>query len=227
MNTKIGKRLKMLVDARYGGKVKNFTEAVNLPYTTINEYVIGKKDNPKIDLLLQIAKQVDDLNVLWLFFGYGKMFGPANYEEPLNYRKAIDHLAEPAPTYGQKVPFRNSTIDTLHFADVKLNLANYRNYILPEMAKADVLERVNCDDMLPDIRPGDVVGLRIKRKNEDWHYGKTYVLETANGNLIKKVMPESADAIRLVSTNSAYPAIVINKSEIIGAGMVTELLGPR
>jgi phage repressor protein C with HTH and peptisase S24 domain len=82
---------------------------------------------------------------------------------------------------------------------------------------ADFAITVAGDSMAPEFPSG--AQILIKRINErafiDW--GKTYVLDTCNGTVIKKVFPAGdTGKVKCVSINPDYPPFEIDLADIYG-----------
>lgn len=84
---------------------------------------------------------------------------------------------------------------------------------------------VNGDSMRPEYPSGAVIF--ISKVNEkafiDW--GKTYVLDTVNGTVIKKLMPaDTEDRVRCVSNNTDFPPYDIEWQYVIAVYRVLACL---
>lgn len=91
--------------------------------------------------------------------------------------------------------------------------------IISPIGKVDFAITVSGDSMAPEFPSGSQV--LIKKINErafiDW--GRTYVLDTCNGTVIKKLMPsDSGDSalVKCVSINPAYPPFEVNLHDVYG-----------
>lgn len=91
--------------------------------------------------------------------------------------------------------------------------------IISPIGKVDFAITVSGDSMAPEYPSGSQV--LIKKINErafiDW--GRTYVLDTCNGTVIKKLMPsDSGDSalVKCVSINPAYPPFEVNLHDVYG-----------
>lgn len=91
--------------------------------------------------------------------------------------------------------------------------------IISPIGKVDFAITVSGDSMAPEYPSGSQV--LIKKINErafiDW--GRTYVLDTCNGTIIKKLMPsDSGDSalVKCVSINPTYPPFEVNLHDVYG-----------
>ncbi|HIZ15061.1 MAG TPA: helix-turn-helix domain-containing protein [Candidatus Tidjanibacter faecipullorum] len=107
---------------------------------------------------------------------------------------------------------------TLHDFVLAVNERNCEKIISP-IGKVDFAITVSGDSMAPEFPSGSQV--LIKKINErafiDW--GRTYVLDTCNGTVIKKLMPsDSGDSalVKCVSINPAYPPFEVNLHDVYG-----------
>lgn len=82
---------------------------------------------------------------------------------------------------------------------------------------------IRGDSMEPEYRSGDEVACRRIDSTSFIQWGKTHVLDTAQGIVMKRVY-EDGDKIRCVSYNNAYPDFSIAKSEIYSMNLVVGLL---
>lgn len=82
---------------------------------------------------------------------------------------------------------------------------------------ADFAIDVTGDSMSPDYPSGCRVYLSTDTSRRPIRYGEVYVLDTAEGILLKRVFEASTpDHLRLVSINAEYPPYNFPKSEIRG-----------
>lgn len=107
---------------------------------------------------------------------------------------------------------------TLNDFVLAVNERNCEKIISP-IGKVDFAITVSGDSMAPEFPSGSQV--LIKKINErafiDW--GRTYVLDTCNGTVIKKLMPsDSGDSavVKCVSINPAYPPFEVNLHDVYG-----------
>ena len=95
-------------------------------------------------------------------------------------------------------------------------------YVIPMFRGADFLISVRGSSMIPKYNSGDVVACK-KLSLDDifFQWNKVYVLDTAQGALVKRIQKGSdKDHILIVSDNSAYSEFELHKSQIYSVAMV-------
>lgn len=88
---------------------------------------------------------------------------------------------------------------------------------------ADCAIRVEGDSMRPRYNNGDILAIRILDSPSFFQWGKVYVLNTAQGCVIKKLFPDPDDEDKIIchSENCEnYPDYKIPKDEVLGIAIV-------
>lgn len=80
---------------------------------------------------------------------------------------------------------------------------------------------VKGNSMEPKYEGGDEIAIRRVSSTIEW--GKTYVLDTRDGAVIKRLY-DAGDQFRCVSYNSEYPDFYVDKSEVFGVYKVVGLI---
>lgn len=143
------------------------------------------------------------------------------------YELYSDCLAPQRSVSNEEIPNNNSSMlvpllplsaqgGTLNDFVVSAKECDCEKIVSPIKA-ADYAISVAGDSMSPEYPSGSQV--LIKKINErafiDW--GKTYVLDTENGTIIKKLMPaKEKDRVLCVSINPAYPSFEVAFQHIFG-----------
>lgn len=74
--------------------------------------------------------------------------------------------------------------------------------------------------MMPEYKSGDIVACQDVTKATFLQWGRTFLLNTSQGVIIKKLY-DDGDCVKCVSVNDKeYPAFKIPKSEIYSIGLV-------
>ena len=90
-------------------------------------------------------------------------------------------------------------------------------YSVPEVPNADFLIKVAGDSMMPKYYEGDLVACRFITELLFFQWGKTYVLDTSQGVMVKNIYEDkdNPNNVLLVSENAEkYPPFAIPRSDI-------------
>lgn len=99
-------------------------------------------------------------------------------------------------------------------------------YVIPDFKGADFLVRVKGDSMQPTYYSGDLVACqRVPLDDLFFQWNKTYVLDTVQGPLIKRVKRGSDDNhVLIVSDNTDYEPFELSKDQFHGVALVRGLV---
>lgn len=101
-------------------------------------------------------------------------------------------------------------------------------YDVPEFAqaKADFLIRVSGSSMYPKYSSGDMLACRKIDEITFIQWGKVYVIDSRQGQMVKRLMPAEGDDDNLmcVSDNDKYPPFKLSKSEIRSLSIVVGVI---
>ena len=99
-------------------------------------------------------------------------------------------------------------------------------YLIPDFKGADFLIRVKGDSMQPTYYSGDLVACqRVPLDDLFFQWNKTYVLDTVQGPLIKRVKQGSDDNhVLIVSDNTDYEPFELSKDQFHGVALVRGLV---
>lgn len=171
-------------------------------YVTNIVTTIGKESRKVIEATYP------ELNMEWLLFGNGEMI--KSEDEGKSKEKVSGSLNSilvipVAAQAGRLSDFADSVSES--DCEKMLSPINGADFAIP----------VSGDSMSPEYPSGTKV--IVKKINHeafiDW--GRTYVLDTCNGIVIKNVYPgQSADTVKCVSINPNFPSFEIEVSNIYG-----------
>ena len=161
---------------------------------------------------LRIKEVYPELNMDWLLRGEGEMinkFADDTVEE--NTDKSNKVIEETVPL----LPISAQAGRLCDFTQGVTEVECER--IISPISNAELALTITGDSLSPEYTSGTKV--LVKKINDkafiDW--GRTYVLDTCNGVVIKNVYPSEKDnAIRCVSVNPNYPPFDIEKNDIYG-----------
>ena len=83
---------------------------------------------------------------------------------------------------------------------------------------------VHGDSMMPKYESGDELAITPVRDRRSILWGHTYVLDTRDGTILKRLYDHDADTVRCVSYNPEYPDSYVDKSSIISIWRIVALL---
>lgn len=95
--------------------------------------------------------------------------------------------------------------------------------IIPTFPKYDFTIVARGDSMLPDLLSGDELACRFIRESSFIQWGRTHVLDTAQGIVVKRIF-EKKEAILCRSNNVDYPDFIIPKEDIFHIAIVVGLI---
>lgn len=189
-----------------------FIESLNMPVSRFekkcglsNGYVKNFKGGLGIGKLEGILNAFPELNREWLLNGNGQMLA----ERERQFRDAKKNVLPliPHPAIG------GYTEDnwTALLNDCPL-------YAIPDIkTPADFLIKVGGDSMNPKYQEGDLLACKMIQELLFFQWGKTYVLDTSQGVMVKNVYEDAdnKENILLVSENKdKYPPFAIPRSDI-------------
>lgn len=167
-------------------------------------YVNNIRQSIQPDKLQRIAQKYPQLNPGWLMTGEGNML-----QRSRNPKESEGLIYVPLLPIAAQGGSLNEFIVSVKDTDCEKVVSPIRG--------ADFAITVAGDSMAPEYPSG--AQILIKRINErafiDW--GKTYVLDTCNGTVIKKVFPAGDQSkIKCVSISPDYPPFEIDMEDVYG-----------
>ncbi|WP_333843585.1 S24 family peptidase [Alistipes dispar] len=168
-------------------------------------------------ILLKILDNCLDINPLWLLTGKGDMLNtppqpaPAHEETPIAYKSK------------EGIPL--IPIDAMAGALTENSQAvmeyECEHYVIPMFKGAEFLIPVKGDSMQPKYYSGDIVACKRLPLNTFFQWNRTYVIDSEQGVLIKRVKKgEDDNHIILVSDNPEYDPFTLEKSGIYSLALV-------
>ena len=100
--------------------------------------------------------------------------------------------------------------------------------VIPALGVYDFTIDVKGDSMQPEFYSGDVVACKLVRDLTELKTGKIYVLDTAQGVVMKKLEenPKDHTAFICVSLNPLYEPFVLSKEELFSVSRVVGVIKP-
>lgn len=94
--------------------------------------------------------------------------------------------------------------------------------IIPEFkGKVDFYIKVYGNSMYPKYNSGDIVACKLLKQIDFIQWNKSYVLDTTQGALVKRLMKSSVDSeVFCVSDNKDYPEFTIKLTDIRAIALI-------
>ena len=189
-------------------KKRAFEEAVGLS----NGYLNQLRNSPGVDKISAILETYPEINKVWLLTGEGEMLktSPGGVPAMPPPGDEAAHVVPLLPLSAQGGPL-NDFVLSVREADCEK--------VVSPIPGADLAITVSGDSMAPEYPNGS--RLLIKRINEkafiEW--GKTYVLDTCNGSVIKRIVPSAKEGFvkcLSINTDPIYAPFEVSLSDIYG-----------
>lgn len=203
--------IKDILDER-GITIKNFCSEIGMSESGLKRII--KHNSTRIQTVESIAKA---LNIpIGILFGENTL----NNSQSDNSKKRKDKLPH--------IPFGAQAGSLSGFsAGVSGNECEYLDSI-PSLGAYDFTIDVKGDSMCPEYESGDIVACRMIREITDVKYGKVYVLDTAQGVVMKQLFEssENQDDFLCVSLNTLYEPYLLPKEELYCLSRVVGVIKP-
>lgn len=197
----IKERIKQFADSK-GIPIYKFESTAGLS----NGYVNGIRKGIGSEKLSDILRAFPELNRNWLLFGEGEMLRTgAPAEASVSEDPPPPQLIPAPPGKGLPlIPLPAMAGFLKGAADIDPNEIEW--YFVPAFRDCQFLIRVKGESMSPRYLSGDIVACReVQDTGTFFQWGKTYVLDTDQGVVIKRVRPsEKENHILCVSDNPEY-----------------------
>lgn len=228
----------------FQGNKRAFAKAVGISPTVVENIVGTRKGKPSYDVLEKVCSNAN-ISAEWLLFGKEKdkmsdMFNirkdltlssasDDNYKDDKNtittvFTKEKEHTLLQVPSNNNEgIPLIPLSAMAGGFTgDTSVMEYECERYVIPAFKGADFLIQVKGDSMQPTYYSGDLVACeRVPLNDLFFQWNKTYVLDTKQGPLIKRIMPGSdSEHILIVSDNNNYPPFELSKDQFYGVALV-------
>lgn len=177
-------------------------------------YLKNFKGNLGADKLEGILNAFPQINKDWLLTGNGQML--AETEE--RFRKSKG-MVLPLLTVKAMAGYNEDNWTTL--------VGQCPLYSIPDIDhNADFLISVTGDSMIPRYEAGDLLACKLIQEILFFQWGKTYVVDTSQGVMVKKLFEDrnNPDNLLLVSDNTNYPPFSIPRSDIRKLALVVGVI---
>lgn len=227
MTTSIHDRIRYLVEKYAGGKNTVFAKSIGVTEANIRSYINGVQ--PKADTLEKIVTSYD-VNAKWLLSGEGNIsttYSQSKREKSMHNEIPIvgamhEESTEPIETR-PRIPF-DAAAGSLSIISESVSAEQCEFLpLIPTFPRYDFTIIARGDSMLPDVVSGDELACALVKEKRFIQWGRTHVLDTAQGIIVKRIFNKDND-ILCKSRNSDYPDFVIPKDEIYRIALVVGLI---
>lgn len=221
----INTRIQSIIDQRYNANKSAFASAIGVGATVIQNIVGARQGKPSYDVIEKICANAN-ISPEWLLTGNGDMLKSTAKHEPTSapQRPAVTIYPAEHVDDGQQgiplIPF--SAMAGALRGEIQVCEYECEHYIVPEFKTANFLITINGDSMLPTYKSGDIVACqREAMTSVFFQWNRPYVLDTAQGAILKRIRPGSdKEHILIVSDNPAYIPFELPLSEIYSVALV-------
>lgn len=167
-------------------------------------------------IVAKILVTYKDLSINWLLTGEGNMLrtDEKTDETPIAHRTEVPNEGIPLLPVDAMAGAFTGEQQVLEY--------ECERYVVPAFKGADFLIPVKGVSMHPRFSSGDIVACkRLSMDNIFFQWNKVYVIDTAQGPLIKRLKPGSdKDHVLVVSDNTAYDPFELAISSIYHLALV-------
>ena len=181
-----------------------------------NGYVNAISNSIGLDKINTILENYPNLNIEWLLVGKGSMYK----NDKLPVASATKNVGDGIPL----IPL--SAMAGVLTSDQTILEYECERYVVPAFKGADFLIPVKGTSMQPTYQSGDIVACkRVSMSGLFFQWNKPYILDTAQGPLIKRIKPGSdKEHVLIVSDNKEYNPFELPCSEIHSVALVIGLI---
>lgn len=175
-----------------------------------------------------IFSKCEGVSAKWLLTGEGELIAK-NHQTKIeeNAREDEKNVAHPAQTPKEGIPLIPfSAMAGALTGEQSVLEYECERYVVPAFSGADFLMPVKGNSMMPTYISGDIVACqRVPMSGLFFQWNKPYVLDTAQGAIIKRIKPGSdKQHVLIVSDNPDYDPFEITYSEIYAVALVIGII---
>lgn len=203
----INDRVRQIIEVLFNGNKSAFANKVGITPSVVDNIVGKRQGKPSFDVIEKISA-LAEVSIDWLIMGKGEMYK--------------EHSLIPTND-GMGIPLITVEAMAGFFAGSQtVMLSECERFLVPSFRNADFLIPVRGDSMQPHYFSGDLVACKMLSLTDIFfQWGKTYVIDTEQGALIKKIEQGSTpETILLVSENPNYKPFEIPRDSIYHIAIV-------
>ena len=178
----------------------------------------NKDSLPGSAMLVKILTKYPELSADWLLTGEGEMVKKKQSPSAVMKHTTSPNQGIPLIPFSAMAGALTGELPALEY--------ECERYVVPAFKGADFLMSVKGNSMVPTYLSGDIVACqRVPMTDIFFQWNKPYVLDTAQGALIKRLKPGSDNKhVQIVSDNREYDPFELSYEEINAVAMVIGLI---
>lgn len=231
----INDRVQTIIDALYSGNKSAFAKSINVNPTVIENVVGTRKGKPSYDVIFKICANAN-ISEEWLISEKGEMLktNRISRHNSVDEVPLVEYKSNDIPQVNQipelqNIPTRpriplDAAAGSLSVALQSIAESDcVRMPVIPTLPSYDFTIVARGDSMTPEILSGDELACRFINENGFIQWGRTHVLDTAQGVVVKRIF-DANDTILCRSSNPNYPDFPVPKDDIYHLALVVGLV---
>lgn len=207
------KRLGKIIKDGFGMSPIEFAKAYNDKKAVKTYNILSERNGISDKMLVSILTAYPQINKVWLLTGHGEML---NSQPPVRTTVTKSNPTQEAdlipllPLYAQGGAL-NDFVTTVKASDCER--------IISPIKDADFAITISGDSMAPEYPSGSKILIKKINESAFIEWGKTYVLDTCNGTVIKQLRKgKTEEEVTCYSLNPepCYEPFTIKRSDIYG-----------
>lgn len=175
-----------------------------------------------------IFSKCEGVSAKWLLTGEGELIAK-NHQTKIeeNAREDENNVAHPAQNPKEGIPLIPfSAMAGALTGEQSVLEYECERYVIPAFNGADFLMPVKGNSMMPTYISGDIVACqRVPMSGLFFQWNKPYVLDTAQGAIIKRIKPGSdKQHVLIVSDNKEYDPFELPYEDIYAVALVIGII---
>ena len=212
-----------LIEHYSNGNKAQFASLIGITPQGLSTWI--KRESFDIEL---IFSKCEGISAQWLLSGNGDMF--ENNNQTIignNGEKPEKKIATPAQSLKEGIPLIPfSAMAGALTGEQSVLEYECERYVVPAFSGADFLMPVKGNSMMPTYVSGDIVACqRVPMSGLFFQWNKPYVLDTAQGAIIKRIKPGSdSNHVLIVSDNKEYDPYELPYEDIYAVALVIGII---
>lgn len=214
----INDRFNQIIKSLYQGNKRAFSNAIGVSPTVTENIVGSRQGNPSYELLCKVCANAN-ISERWLLTGEGEMLKG----QPDDMQVQIVQEVTPMETR-PRIPV-SAAAGSLDIAINPVLATECEQLpVIPSLPKYDFTITVKGDSMEPDLHSGDELACLFIRNKSFLQWGKTHVMDTAQGVVVKRIFEANNNILCRSVNRDAYPDFSIPKDEVYHIALVVGLV---